>query len=95
MSQITSPSNPKIKQVRQLRQRKNRQESGLALVEGIHPVGEAIAAAASVQGCTVDSIFYAPDLLKSSFAAGLIEQQAALGVPCYPGHPGGLRLHRG
>ena len=87
MSLISSLSNAKIKQVRQLRQRKHRQEGSLVLVEGIHHVGEAAAAAAGMQGCTIDSIFYAPDLLKSDFAAGLIDGQAGLGVPCYPVTP--------
>ena len=82
MSLISSSTNPKIKQVRLLRQRKYRQESGLLVVEGIHPVGEATAAAPN--GCRIDSIFYAPDLLKSNFALGLIEQQAQQGIPVYP-----------
>jgi len=81
MSLITSPSNPKIKQARLLRQRKYRLESGLALVEGIHHTGEAIAAAP--QGCTIEAILYAPDLLKSEYAASLIEEQSRQEVACY------------
>jgi TrmH family RNA methyltransferase len=78
MSLISSPSNPKIKQARQLRQRKYRQESGLILVEGIHPVGEAVAAAAPVE-----AIYYAPDLLSSEFAQRLVEEQIRSGINCY------------
>lgn len=64
---IVSPGNPLVKQVRALRQKKARVESGLFLVEGIHPVGEAIAA-----GWDVDSLLYAPGLLTSEFAHDLI-----------------------
>jgi TrmH family RNA methyltransferase len=64
---ITSLSNPLIRQARALRQKKNRLESGLFLVEGIHPVGEAVDA-----GWDVESVYYAPDLLTSKFAKELI-----------------------
>ena len=78
MQQITSRSNAKIKQVRALRQRKARQEAHLFLVEGIRHVGEAMDA-----GAVVESIFFAPEILKSEFAAGLIELQEKNGVACY------------
>jgi TrmH family RNA methyltransferase len=79
MTLISSRSNPKIKQIRALRQRKNRQATGLYIVEGIRHVGEAVEA-----GARVDSIYYAPELLTSPFALGLIEQQNEQGVSCYP-----------
>lgn len=66
---IVSPSNPLIKKVRALRQKKARMESGMFLVEGIHHVGEAISA-----GWHVDSLLYAPGLLTSEFAHGLISR---------------------
>jgi len=75
---ITSPSNPKIKQARALRQRKQRDESGLFLVEGLFHIGEALAAHA-----VLDSLFYAPDLLDSDFARRLIDRAVAEGVTCY------------
>lgn len=78
MQLITSRSNPRIKQVRALRQRKARQETRLFLVEGIRHVGEAVEANAEIL-----SIFVAPDMLKSEFAAGLIEGQERQGVDCY------------
>jgi RNA methyltransferase, TrmH family len=84
---ITSNSNQKIKQVRALRQRKARQESGLFLVEGIHPVGEAAAAAAAGRRITIETILYAPERLTSEFALGLVEEQSQGGVPCYPATP--------
>ncbi|HLE26986.1 MAG TPA: RNA methyltransferase [Anaerolineales bacterium] len=82
MPTITSPSNPKIKQLRALRQRKQRDATGLFLVEGIYHVGEAVAA-----GAGVEYICYAPDLLSSSFARELVAQQTALGVPCHATTP--------
>jgi TrmH family RNA methyltransferase len=77
MIQITSRHNPKIKHMRALRQRKQREASGLFLVEGIFHVGEALAAGVAEYLC------YAPDLLNSPFAYRLIEQAAVGGVPCY------------
>jgi TrmH family RNA methyltransferase len=73
---ITSLSNPLIKQARALRQKKARLESGLFLVEGIHHVGEALAA-----GWNIESILYAPELLTSEFANDLIARHGALPQP--------------
>ena len=67
MVMIISLSNPLIKQARALRQKKTRAETGLFLVEGIHHVGEAVEA-----GWDIQSVFYAPDLLTSSFAREMI-----------------------
>jgi TrmH family RNA methyltransferase len=78
MTTLNSLSNPKIKQVRALRQRKQRDVSGLFVVEGIHHVGEAFAA-----GADVKYVCYAPELLTSEFANKLVEEQAGRGVPCY------------
>lgn len=66
---ITSRSNPLVKQVQALRQRKTRANTGLFLVEGIHPVGEAVEA-----GWKIESILYAPETLTSNFAHTLISQ---------------------
>jgi TrmH family RNA methyltransferase len=82
MDPIISRTNPKIKQARRLRQRKARQASGLFLVEGIRPVGEAVEA-----GAPVESLFYAPELLTSAYAQGLINQLIAQEIPCYPTSP--------
>ena len=65
--QITSLSNPLVKQARSLHHKKARQESGLFLVEGIHHVGEALEAK-----WDVESILYAPELLTSNFARDLV-----------------------
>ena len=82
MDLISSRNNPKIKLARALRQRKARQESGLFVVEGIHPVGEAVQS-----GATIDTIIYAPELLTSEFARELIQAQVQAGVLCLPTTP--------
>ena len=66
---ITSLSNPQIKQARSLRQKKARFETGLFLVEGIHHVGEAVAA-----NWEIKSVLYAPELLRSKFAQELLSR---------------------
>jgi TrmH family RNA methyltransferase len=78
MEIITSRSNPKVKDARALRQRKARQESGLFLIEGIRHVGEAVES-----GVRLESIFYAPEQLRSEFANALVDAQRSAGVACY------------
>lgn len=75
---ITSHSNPRIKQARVLRQRKQRDATGLFLVEGLFHIGEALAAHAMI-----DSLFYAPDVLDGDFARQLIDRAEAEGIACY------------
>lgn len=76
---ITSSSNPVIKLIRSLRLRKNRDESGLFLVEGIHNVGAAVEA-----GWKINSILFSQDLLISSFANELINNQLIQGTKILP-----------
>jgi RNA methyltransferase, TrmH family len=84
MAAITSRDNPKVKQVRSLRQRKQREATGLFLVEGIHHVGEAVQAAASgITGPSIEYIFFAPGLLKSEFAIQLVRDQSRQGIACF------------
>ena len=78
MTTLTNPRNPHIKQARQLQQRKARDGTGLFVVEGIRPVGEAAAA-----GAPIEYLCYAPELLKSGFANDVIREQTALGRRCY------------
>jgi TrmH family RNA methyltransferase len=76
MTTQASRNNPKIKQIRQLMaHRKQREDSGLFVVEGIHHVGEAIQARSGVV-----TICYAPDLLSSEFAHQLIDEQEQQGT---------------
>ncbi|MGB8212912.1 MAG: RNA methyltransferase [Anaerolineales bacterium] len=74
---ISSSSNPLIKQIRALRQHKGRQETGLFLAEGIHHVGEAVAA-----GWGIETLVYAPEQLTSDFARRLVDEQSRCGVRC-------------
>lgn len=74
---ISARSNPLAQQIRRLRQRKARQESGLFLVEGLHPVGAAMEA-----GWQVETLVYAPQLLTSEFGRRLVELQAQRGGRC-------------
>ena len=73
--QVSSHTNPLVKQIRALRQRKGREETGLFLVEGIHHVGEAVEA-----GWWIETLAYAPDQLTSDFARRLVEEQSQRGV---------------
>ena len=73
---ITSRSNPLVKQIRLLQQHKQRGASGLFLVEGLHPVGEAVAA-----GWKIERLVYAPDLLTSDFGLRLLDEQSRRGIP--------------
>ncbi len=73
MVAIISLSNPLVKQARALRQKKIRSETGLFLIEGIHNVG-----AAAEAGWELQTVFYAPDLLTSSYARELL---ARLPIP--------------
>lgn len=74
---ISSRNNSKVKLARALRQKKARQESGLFIVEGIRPVGEAVEA-----GAEVKALFYAPEILNSEFATELIHKQTERGIDC-------------
>jgi RNA methyltransferase, TrmH family len=78
MKNLTSRNNPKIKLVQKLlSQRKQRDVSGLFVVEGIRHVGEACASKASLE-----YICYAPEILTSDFALQLVQQQSNFEVPC-------------
>jgi TrmH family RNA methyltransferase len=79
MEMITSRSNSRIKFVRGLYERKQRSAGGFLLAEGIHAVGQAVEAGASIA-----AIFYAPDLLTSDYARRLVEEQQAGGGEVYP-----------
>lgn len=74
---ITSRSNARVKQMRALRQRRERDATGLCLIEGVRHVSEAAAA-----GMSLEAIAWAPDQLTSPFALEFIQQQAAQGVLC-------------
>ena len=75
--QLSSHTNPLVKQIRALRQRKGREETGMFLVEGIHHVGEAVEA-----GWGIEALVYAPDQLTSDFARRLVDEQSRQKVRC-------------
>jgi TrmH family RNA methyltransferase len=78
MTTLTSRSNPKIKQIRLLlAHRKERDETGLFVAEGIRHTGEAVEARAAVE-----YICYAPEFLTSGFGNQLVQDQLQRGVPC-------------
>lgn len=74
---ITSISNPKIKEIRSLRQRKERAQTGLAFIEGIRIVTDAVQ-----HPGTLETIVVAPELLTSPFARELVEAQRRAGTSC-------------
>ena len=74
---ISSFSNPKIKEIRGLRQRKERAQTGLAFIEGIRIVADALQ-----HPGTVETIVVAPELLTSAFAQELVRAQKQAGTPC-------------
>ena len=72
---ITSKSNQAIKQYRKLLDRKERQQTGLALVEGVRIVIEAVS-----QGMDIDCLIVAPDLLTSPAGKEAVFQMEETGV---------------
>lgn len=74
---ITSRHNPAIKRIRALLSRRERDRTGLFLVEGIRLVAQALGVRAPVQ-----ELIVAPEMLSSAFAWNLVERHAAAGMPC-------------
>ena len=76
---LVSLSSPLIKKVRALRRRKERAESGLFLVEGLHHVGSVLEA-----GWDVQTFLYAPDLISGNFASNLLDNARRSGIVLQP-----------
>ena len=74
---ISSVTNTRIKYIRSLAHRHEREQAQLFFIEGIRIVAEAIQLHADIQ-----TLVYAPPLLKSSFAMNLVHQQEQMGVVC-------------
>jgi TrmH family RNA methyltransferase len=72
---ITSTANPRIKQIRKLRERKERQQSGLFLAEGLRIVIEA-----AHQGAPIQTVITAPGLLNSPIGQKTIRELRQKGV---------------
>jgi TrmH family RNA methyltransferase len=73
---VSSRSNPTVKLIRTLRARRARERTGLAFVEGIRIVTEAVELGAGVEALVV-----APDLLRSDSAWRLVDAQCRR-LPC-------------
>lgn len=73
--QISSPSNPRIKEIRALSQRKTRRETGLFFLEGIRLVAEAVALKADI-----DTLVVAPDLLRSDYGRETVQTATRNGI---------------
>ncbi len=72
---ISSAANPLVKRMRLLADRRHRRREGAFVVEGIQPVWRAVEA-----GWPVETLITAPDLIKDSPAAQLIDEQEARGT---------------
>lgn len=77
MTVISSVQNARVKQLRALAHRKERDRTGLFLIEGTRAVGEAVQAQAAIEWLVV-----APALLTSPYGWELVAAQRAAGVPC-------------
>ncbi len=74
---ITSRNNPRVKQARALLKRPERAQTGLALIEGLRLVTEALQHPSRVQ-----QLIIAPELLKSAHGQALVHEQQQKGLPC-------------
>lgn len=74
---ITSRNNPKMKQIRALLKRSEREQTGLALIEGLRLVSEALRDPQRVR-----HIIVAPELLRSQYGQDLLRDQQQKGLSC-------------
>ncbi|GAC1401791.1 MAG: RNA methyltransferase [Ktedonobacteraceae bacterium] len=74
---ISSLANPRIKHIRSLAHRQEREQTHFFFIEGIRLVVEAIQLHAEIQ-----TLVYAPALLKSQFGMEIVQQQQEQGISC-------------
>ena len=79
MTDITSLQNPRIKEAVKLRERRDRDQSGLFLIEGYRELKRAIDAGRKVQ-----CLLYCPELFLGENEQELIEKSGALALSCTP-----------
>ncbi|MCS6872538.1 MAG: RNA methyltransferase [Anaerolineae bacterium] len=79
---ITSPHNPKVKAVAALRERRAREATRLALVEGYEELSLALES-----GAQPAELFYAPDYFRDAAQRALIAHFQARGAACYEVSP--------
>lgn len=72
---ITSVTNPRVKRLVKLRNRRERDGSGVFLIEGFRELTRAVEA-----GITVDEIYFCPDLFLGGNEEALLEQAVAGGA---------------
>ena len=72
---ISSTANPRIKHIRSLTTRQERERTQQFFIEGIRIVGEAVQ-----MGADIETLIYAPSLLKSHFALELVNEQQERGI---------------
>ncbi len=77
MTRISSSRNPHIKQIRALRHRKEREHTGLFMIEGVRAVTAAVQFGAGLQTLVV-----APELVTSALGQTIVRSQRRAGVPC-------------
>ncbi|HYF92175.1 MAG TPA: RNA methyltransferase [Symbiobacteriaceae bacterium] len=79
MTELLSPRNPRVAQARELtRDRSAREESGLAVLEGIRLAEEAVAA-----GLVIEYVLHTDEMAKKARGAALLDALRAAGVTAY------------
>ncbi|MCL6450489.1 MAG: RNA methyltransferase [Acetobacteraceae bacterium] len=76
---LTSPLNPKLKALRKLRRRRVREESGMAAVEGVTLVLEALRA-----GLEVEAVYVTPRLAERPLGPALLSELSHRGLKPVP-----------
>ena len=72
---ITSPANPRVKEIRKLRDKKEQKRTGLFYMEGLRIIGEAFD-----KGAEIETLVVCPELLKTEFGLELWQRGKDLGL---------------
>ena len=72
---ITSPSNPRVKEIRKLREKKEQKRTGLFYMEGLRIIGEAFD-----KGAEIETLVVCPELLKTEFGLEIRRQAVDRGI---------------
>ena len=72
---ITSPANPRVKEIRKLREKKEQKRTGLFYMEGLRIIGEAFD-----KGAEIRTLVVCPELLKTDFGLELWQRAKDLGL---------------
>ncbi len=75
---ITSPTNPRLKEARKLQNRRQRQQAGRLLLEGVRLINDAVQS-----GSLPDLVFFVPETVQTNQPAlRLLDQLQTSGVEC-------------